>query len=210
MVQDAKKKKVENKQMSRRRAASKREVLPDPKFHSVLISNFVNHVMKSGKKSIAEKIVYGALEIASQKLENKGVSIQKNIEKRTKELKKTKGKEQKFESDEDSTGTDSGKPGVLVIFDRALENISPTVEVKSRRIGGATFQVPVEVRPSRRLTLAMRWLIEASKKRGEKNMMLRLAGEIIDAFSKRGTAVKKREDTHKMAKANQAFAHYHW
>jgi len=173
--------------MSRRRRAPKREILPDPKFGSELIAKFVNHVMVNGKKSVAEKIVYGALDTAAQKL---------------------KGKEK--EGDEEG-GEGSGTVGfALKVFDKALDNVCPTVEVRSRRVGGSTYQVPIEVRPSRRIALAMRWLVETAKKRVEKTMALRLAGEIVDAFNGRGSAVKKREDTHKMAMANQAFAHYRW
>ncbi|MFD2232022.1 30S ribosomal protein S7 [Alkalimarinus sediminis] len=152
--------------MPRRRVVAKREVLPDPKFGSQLLAKFMNHVMISGKKSVAEKIVYGALDAVAAK----------------------------------------GEP--LEIFDKALESIQPMVEVKSRRVGGATYQVPVEVRPSRQMALAMRWLVEYSRKRGEKTMALRLAGEIMDAAEGKGAAVKKREDVHRMAEANKAFSHY--
>jgi len=154
--------------MPRRRVAAKREILPDPKFGNVTLAKFVNHVMISGKKSVAERIVYGALS---------------KIEERT-------------------------KADPLELFDKALETVQPVVEVKSRRVGGATYQVPVEVRPSRRTALAMRWLVDASRGRGEKSMALRLAGELIDAAEGRGAAVKKREDVHRMAEANKAFAHY--
>ncbi len=156
--------------MPRRRVVAKREVLPDPKFGSQLLAKFMNHVMISGKKSVAEKIVYGALDAVQEK----------------------------------------GKGDPLELFDKALESIQPMVEVKSRRVGGATYQVPVEVRPSRQVALAMRWLVEYSRKRGEKTMALRLAGEIMDAAEGKGAAVKKREDVHRMAEANKAFAHYRW
>ncbi len=152
--------------MPRRRVVAKREVLPDPKFGSQILAKFMNHVMISGKKSVAEKIVYGALDAVKAK----------------------------------------GEP--LELFDKALESIQPMVEVKSRRVGGATYQVPVEVRPSRQVALAMRWLVEYSRKRGEKTMALRLAGEIMDAAEGKGAAVKKREDVHRMAEANKAFSHY--
>jgi len=180
--------------MSRRRRAPKREILPDPKYKSELIAKFVNHVMFSGKKSVAEKIVYGSLGVASQKL---------------------KDKVKPGQDDKDDDGGEAGSIGgagsiALTIFDQALNNVCPTVEVRSRRVGGSTYQVPVEVRPTRRIALAMRWLVDAAKKRAEKTMALRLGGEIVDAFLKRGTAIKKREDTHKMAMANQAFAHYRW
>lgn len=156
--------------MPRRRVAAKREALPDPKFNSVVLAKFINMVMVDGKKSVAERILYGALDQASAK----------------------KG----------------GDP--LDILEQALENVRPVVEVKSRRVGGATYQVPVEVRPIRRNSLAMRWLIEAARKRSEKSMADRLAGELIDAADERGSAVKKKEDTHRMAEANKAFSHYRW
>ena len=154
--------------MPRRRVVAKREVLPDPKFGSKILAKFMNHVMVDGKKSIAEKIVYGALDIVSER-----------------------------------SGSDP-----LVVFETALEAIAPMVEVKSRRVGGATYQVPVEVRAERRSALAMRWLVEHSRARGEKSMVLRLAGEISDAAEGRGSAVKKREDVHRMAEANRAFSHF--
>ena len=154
--------------MSRRRAAVKRDILPDPKYHDKSLAKFINIVMKSGKKSIAEKIVYGALDIVNDKAKTEGMDG----------------------------------------FNKALDNIKPLVEVKSRRVGGATYQVPVEVRPSRQAALAMRWLVEASRKRGEKSMGKRLAGELMDAFENKGNAVKKKEDTHRMAEANKAFAHF--
>ena len=156
--------------MPRRRVAAKREILPDPKFGNVTLAKFMNHVMVSGKKSVAEKIVYGALDVVAE-----------------------------------NSGSDP-----LEVFEQALEAIAPMVEVKSRRVGGATYQVPVEVRPSRRTALAMRWLVDASRSRGEKSMGMRLAGELMDAYENRGSAVKKREDTHRMAEANKAFAHYRW
>ncbi len=154
----------------RRRAAEKRQILPDPRFGSETVAKFINMVMVSGKKSLAERVVYGALDV----IESKG--------------------------HEDTLG-------VLV---KALENVQPLVEVKSRRVGGATYQVPVEVRPDRRRSLGMRWLIDAARKRSEKTMPQRLAGELMDAIDNRGSAVKKREDTHRMAEANKAFSHYRW
>ena len=157
--------------MSRKHTNFTRDILPDPKFGSEMITRFINMVMTSGKKSVAEKIVYGAIDSIKDK--NKTADAVELVEK-------------------------------------ALDNVSPTVEVKSRRVGGATYQVPVEVRPKRRQTLAMRWIIEAARKRGEKSMPNRLAGELLDACEQRGTAVKKREDTHRMAEANKAFAHYRW
>jgi small subunit ribosomal protein S7 len=156
--------------MPRRREVSKRHILPDPKFGSETLAKFVNILMLDGKKSTAEKIIYGALDLVSERTKNDPIEV----------------------------------------FESALENVRPTVEVKSRRVGGATYQVPVEVRPNRRTALAMRWLVEASRKRGEKSMGIRLAGELIDAAENRGTAVKKREDTHRMAEANKAFAHYRY
>ena len=157
--------------MSRRRKPEIRKVLPDPKFKSQLLSKFINMVMEDGKKAVAEKIVYGAIDqvIAKKKITEPVEFIQ-----------------------------------------NAFDNVAPTVEVKSRRVGGATYQVPVEVRPARRQTLAMRWLIEAARARSEKSMAHRLAHELMDAAENRGTAVRKREDTHRMAEANKAFAHYRW
>ncbi|MBA04448.1 MAG: 30S ribosomal protein S7 [Gammaproteobacteria bacterium] len=154
--------------MPRRRVISKRQILPDPKFQNQTLAKFINHVMVSGKKSVAERIVYGALA---------------NIEERER--------------------TDP-----IEVFEKALEAVAPFVEVKSRRVGGATYQVPVEVRSSRRAALAMRWLVDSARTRGEKSMSGRLAGEILDAAEGRGSAVKKREDTHRMAEANKAFSHY--
>ncbi len=154
--------------MPRRRVAAKREILPDPKFGNTVLAKFINHVMVSGKKSVAEKIVYGALDKIQER-----------------------------------TGNDP-----LELFEKALEAVQPAVEVKSRRVGGATYQVPVEVRPARRMALAMRWTVDAARGRGEKSMALRLAGELADAAEGRGAAVKKREDVHRMAEANKAFAHY--
>ena len=157
--------------MSRKQSNFSREILPDPKFHSEMVTRFINMVMVSGKKSVAEKIVYGAMDTVAQK--NKSAAA-------------------------------------VDLVEKALENVAPMVEVKSRRDGGATYQVPVEVRPKRRQTLAMRWIIDAARKRGEKSMPSRLAGELLDAVEQRGAAVKKREDTHRMAEANKAFAHYRW
>jgi small subunit ribosomal protein S7 len=156
--------------MPRRRIVAKRAILPDPKYSDETVAKFINIVMKSGKKSVAERIVYGALDRVAEK----------------------------------KTGE------ALEVFGKALENVRPIVEVKSRRVGGSTYQVPVEVRPARRTTLAMRWLTESARKRGEKSMGLRLAGEILDAYEKKGTAIKKREDVHRMAEANKAFSHFRW
>ncbi len=167
--------------MPRRRVAARREALPDPKFGSELIARFINMMMVDGKKSIAERVLYGALEQVGQKKGGDGVAL----------------------------------------LEQALDNVRPLVEVKSRRVGGATYQVPVEVRPIRRQvpvevrpvrrnSLAMRWIIDSARKRSEKSMAQRLAGELMDAADSRGSAVKKREDTHRMAEANKAFSHYRW
>jgi len=156
--------------MSRRRAAERREILPDPKFGDIVLTKFMNSLMRSGMKSVAERIVYGAFD---------------RIQSRT------------------------GQEPVRV-FHEALENVKPMIEVRSRRVGGATYQVPVEVRPERRQALAIRWIIGICRKRGEKTMTDRLAGELMDAANNRGAAVKKREDTHRMAEANKAFSHYRW
>jgi small subunit ribosomal protein S7 len=159
--------------MSRRAQAPVRHILPDPKFHNEMLAKFMNVVMKSGKKSAAERIIYGAI---------------------------------------DRIGEKTGKQGgdAIALLTQALENVKPVVEVKSRRVGGATYQVPVEVRSTRRQTLAMRWMIEAARDRSEKSMAFRLAHELMDAAENRGAAVRKREDTHRMAEANKAFAHYRW
>lgn len=179
--------------MSRRKAAPKRVILPDPLFGSEVVSKFINCVMRSGKKSVAEKIVYGAL-----------IRVQQ---------KEAGGEGESSGSGEGTVSlslSDSAKQAAIRAFEKALDNVSPTVEVKSRRVGGSTYQVPVEVRPDRRAALAMRWLVDYAKGRNEKTMVLRLANEILDAVHGRGGAVKKREDVHRMAKANQAFAHYRW
>jgi len=156
--------------MSRRHSAEKREINPDPKFGDLVVTKFMNAVMYDGKKSIAETIVYGALDQVEAKTKQEPVTV----------------------------------------FHQALDNVAPHVEVRSRRVGGATYQVPVDVRPERRQALAIRWLITAARNRNETTMVDRLSGELMDAANNRGTAVKKREDTHKMAEANRAFAHYRW
>jgi small subunit ribosomal protein S7 len=156
--------------MSRRRAAEKRDILPDPKYGDVLLTKFTNGLMLDGKKSIAERTVYGALDL---------------MEKRTRQ-------------------------DPLKSFHEALENVRPILEVRSRRVGGATYQVPVEVRATRRQSLAIRWIVDVARKRSENTMVERLAGELLDAANNRGAAVKKREDTHRMAEANKAFSHYRW
>ncbi|MEN9799733.1 MAG: ribosomal protein [Pseudomonadota bacterium] len=156
--------------MPRRHVAEKRRILPDPKFQDRLVSKFMNDLMRKGRKSIAERICYGAFDLIEER----------------------------------------AKQDPLMVFKKALDNVKPVLEVKSRRVGGATYQVPVEVRQDRRVALGMRWIISYAKARGEKTMQEKLAGEIMDAANNRGNAVKKREDTHKMAEANKAFAHYRW
>lgn len=156
--------------MSRRRSSYKRDIAPDPIFEDLVVAKFINKVMIDGKKSLAQKIVYEALDDIKSK-----------------------------------TGEDS-----LTVFKKAIENVKPQLEVRSRRVGGATYQVPVDVRPSRRLTLAMRWIVGYARERGEKSMAQRISGELLDAFNSRGNAVKKKEDVHRMADANKAFSHYNW
>lgn len=173
--------------MSRRHAAVKRQILPDPKFGDLVLSKFINVIMYDGKKSAAEKIVYGALAILDSKAGNMPVA-----------------------DDEDGKGKQGEGSKGLALFHRALKNVKPKLEVRSRRVGGATYQVPVEVRADRGMALAMRWIIDASRKRGENTMIDRVAGELLDAANDRGNSIKKRDDTHKMAEANKAFAHYRW
>ncbi|MAZ78206.1 MAG: 30S ribosomal protein S7 [Legionellaceae bacterium] len=173
----------------RRKQAPKRDLLPDPKYGSELLAKFINHLMESGKRSLAERIVYGALETAEQRMKNKPA--------------------EKKEGDEEGGGS-AGLLKPLEILELALKKVRPTVEVRSRRVGGATYQVPVEVHAKRSMSLGMRWIISSARSRGEKSMTLRLAGEFVDACEGRGAALKKREDVHRMAKANQAFAHYRW
>jgi small subunit ribosomal protein S7 len=156
--------------MPRRREIPKRDILPDPLFQSQLVTKFVNVVMRDGKKTVAERILYQALEMVRQRTQDDPMKV----------------------------------------FKKAVENVKPSVEVKSRRVGGSNYQVPVEVRPSRRLALSMRWIIQNAEKRGEKTMRQKLAGELLDAAENRGGAIKKKEDTHRMAEANKAFAHYRW
>jgi len=210
--------------MPRRRQALKRAILPDPLFRSVLLAKFINTVMCSGKKSIAERIIYGALDEVVRKLSSAGKVSQ------LLDRKQSPSHGVSREGEEDYSGSEGGKGNksfslsskdtirssdqvreiALTAFKKALENVMPSVEVKSRRVGGSTYQVPVEIRSARRMTLAMRWLVEYSSKRNEKTMAFRLANEIMDSLEGRGGAVKKREDVHRMAKANQAFAHYRW
>ncbi len=187
--------------MSRRKAAPKRHILPDPLFNSELVSKFINCVMQSGKKSVAEKIVYGALVRVLQR---------QNQKEKDRETESGGEGEGALSGDSSAQLTPQSKEVAIKSFVKALENVSPAVEVKSRRVGGSNYQVPIEVRPERRITLGMRWLIEYANSRSEKTMEMRLANEILDALHGRGGAVKKREDVHRMAKANQAFAHYRW
>ncbi len=156
--------------MPRRRVVAKKSIQPDPKFNSRLVAKFINGIMECGKKSTAERIMYGALDVIAQK------------------------------TNEDP----------IRVFEKAMDNVKPMVEVKSRRVGGSTYQVPVEIRPERRAALSIRWLISYARSRGEKSMHAKLAAELMDAAANRGSAVKKREDTHRMAEANKAFAHYRW
>ncbi|HEX7409863.1 MAG TPA: 30S ribosomal protein S7 [Candidatus Binatia bacterium] len=156
--------------MPRKGEVRRREVLPDPKFHDRMVTKFINSMMSAGKKSTAEGILYGALDLVGER----------------------------------------AKEDALAVFKRALDNVKPVVEVRSRRVGGATYQVPVEVRPARRASLAMRWLVMHARNRAEKSMAERLAGEVLDAANNRGATIKKKEDTHRMADANKAFAHYRW
>ncbi|MCI5061002.1 MAG: 30S ribosomal protein S7 [Alphaproteobacteria bacterium] len=176
--------------MSRRHRAEKREILPDPRFGDLILNKFMNNIMLDGKKSTAEKIVYGALEIMDDKAKDVATD----------------------DEDGDVTGSAAGAAGAkgLRVFHKALKKVRPQVEVRSRRVGGATYQVPVEVRPERAQALAIRWIIDAARSRSERTMMERLASELVDAANDRGNAVKKRDDTHKMAEANKAFAHYRW
>jgi small subunit ribosomal protein S7 len=157
--------------MSRRKLADKRIVIPDPKFNSALVTKFVNMLMYDGKKSVAESIFYGALDVIRDQ---------------------------------------TGNRDVLAVFNKAVSNTKPILEIRSRRVGGATYQIPVEVRPNRRTTLSMRWIIDAARKRSERTMKERLSAELLDSSENKGTAIKKRDDTHKMAEANKAFAHYRW
>lgn len=169
--------------MARRKAAAKRKVLPDPLFGGEVLTKFMNIVMRRGKKAVAERIVYGSLQkIVERKAKNEG-----NI-----------------------YSSENARKVAIELFEKVLETLKPAVEVRSRRVGGATYQIPVEVRPERRVALAMRWLVEAANLRSEKGMPSRLASEILDVLEGKGGAIKKKEDVHRMAKANQAFAHYRW
>lgn len=196
--------------MARRKAAPKREILPDPLFKSILLAKFVNTVMRAGKKSVAENAVYGALDhlVKQLKSSNKLAAVVKKEDEEGGEGSGGKSSVAKISGD--IRADEASRTAAINAFKSALENITPQVEVKSRRVGGSTYQVPCEIRASRRSTLAMRWLVEYANKRNEKTMVIRLANEIMDALENRGGAVKKREDVHRMAKANQAFAHYRW
>lgn len=196
--------------MSRRKAAPKRLIMPDPLFKSQLLAKFINSVMTSGKKSIAEKIVYGALDEALQKYMQNSKSKKKAEEEGGEGGKSGAGSLNLRFVSGDIRSSDEAREAALELFKAALQKVTPTVEVRSRRVGGSTYQVPMEIRPARRMALAMRWLVDFSVKRNEKTMGSRLANEILDAIEDRGAAVKKREDVHRMAKANQAFAHYRW
>lgn len=193
--------------MPRRKRAPKRTILPDPLFRSILLAKFINSVMRGGKKSIAEKIVYGALDDVVKKLQASGKMADIADEGDSGEGSGGSGKKSITGN---IRGDDVARDVAINAFKKALDNITPSVEVKSRRVGGSTYQVPVEIRATRRTALAMRWLVEYSSQRNEKTMVLRLANEIMDALENRGGAVRKREDVHRMAKANQAFAHYRW
>lgn len=190
--------------MTRRKVAPKREILPDPIFHSELLAKFINIVMRNGKKSIAEKIVYRALDVVAKQARSKSPGDDWE----SGECIEGGSKKHFFSSD--IRVNEKAHTVALETFKTALGNIMPSVEVKSRRVGGSTYQIPVEIRAVRRQTLAMRWLAEYANQRNEKRMTLRLANEILDAVENRGGAVRKREDVHRMAKANQAFAHYRW
>ena len=208
--------------MSRRHSAEKREINPDPKFGNLVISKFMNAIMYAGKKSVAETIVYGALDIIEGKTKQNPVNIfqqaldnvMPSIEVRSRrvggatyqvpvEVRTTR--RQALGIIESKT-----KQNPLGVFEQALDNVMPSIEVRSRRVGGATYQVPVEVRTVRRQALGIRWIIAAARDRSEKTMTERLSGELLDASNNRGNAVKKREDTHRMAEANRAFSHYRW
>ena len=198
--------------MSRRKAATKRAILPDPLFGSEVLAKFINIVMCNGKKSVAEKIVYGALEIIAerslQQQKTGDVKEAKNADDQVGQAGKVRGKSKVVKV---GINTDDNlNKTALGLFDKCLENLRPTVEVRSRRVGGANYQVPVEVRMDRGIALAMRWLVTFAQKRTEKTMVLRLANEILDVLNNRGGAIKKRETVYSMARANQAFAHFRW
>ena len=172
--------------MPRRKVVAKREILPDPKFKSVLLTRFMNVLMVDGKKSIAEKVLYGALDVLSEKISKQDIKIT------------------------DSENNTLDITDTVKIFESIIDKVKPNVQVKSRRVGGATYQVPSEVKPVRGVALSMRWVVQAARGRNEKGMMLKLASELLDVVNDKGAALKKKDDTHKMAKANQAFAHLRW
>jgi len=186
--------------MSRRKAAPKREILPDPLFKSTMLSKFINRVMCSGKKALAEQIVYGAL----------AAMVERDHKSKKPAAEEGEGGGGSAAGSTDIRTSEAARKRALELFEEALEKVMPSVEVKSRRVGGSTYQVPIEIRGARRTALGMRWLVEFACKRGEKTMVQRLSGEMMDAIEGRGASIKKREDTHRMAKANQAFAHYRW
>jgi len=194
--------------MPRRKAAPKREILPDPLFRSILLAKFINTVMRNGKKSIAEKVVYGALDHVVKTVGH--VDDDRDGGEGGEGGGSEGGGRKKLAASANIRNSEDAREAALRAFRKALENVTPVVEVKSRRVGGSTYQVPVEIRDTRRRALAMRWLVEYAGQRSQKGMMMRLAQEIIDAIGGRGGAVKKRDDVHRMAKANQAFAHYRW
>lgn len=194
--------------MARRKTIPKREVLPDPLFHSEILAKFINTIMRNGKKSVAERIVYSALDVVARRAKSKSV---KQVDggggsENDKKISRKEG----VSFNETIRNNESARILALDIFKMALEKIMPNVEVKSRRVGGSTYQVPIEIRVARRQTLARRWIVKNANKRNERTMILCLAHEILDAVEGRGGAIKQREDVHRMAKANQAFAHYRW
>lgn len=198
--------------MPRRKAAIKREVLPDPMYGDMQITKFINVIMRDGKKSIAERIVYDALTMLADRLHKEGKSDDSSDAGKGGKggAKGARKPVEKAVSKTSKSAADSTKEEVMDNLQRALTTVAPTVEVKSRRVGGATYQVPIEVAQDRGIALAMRWVATAARKRSEKTMALRLAGELFDACMGRGAAIKTRDDVHRMAKANQAFAHYRW
>jgi len=196
--------------MARRKAAPKREILPDPLFKSKMLAKFINSVMCDGKKSVAEAAVYGALDTVVKQLKSSN-KLSHLMDRHDDEGEGDSGKGgSHLKPTGDIRQDEASRAAALNAFKAALDNVTPQVEVKSRRVGGSTYQVPVEIRATRRMALAMRWLVEYANNRNEKTMVIRLANEIMDALEGRGGAVKKREDVHRMAKANQAFAHFRW
>jgi len=198
--------------MPRRKAAIKREVLPDPMYGDEQITKFINVIMRDGKKSIAERIVYDALAMLADRLHKEGKSDDSSDSGKGGKGAKSvrKAPEKAATTKASKSAADSSKEEVMENLHKALNAVALTVEVKSRRVGGATYQVPIEVAHDRGIALAMRWVATSARKRGEKTMALRLAGELFDACMGRGASIKTRDDVHRMAKANQAFAHYRW